>query len=276
MLSIKKWAKKFRKQVPVYIPILKSELLQGRTALITGGTRGLGFAIADAFLKAGAKVIITGREETSLMVARQKLVNSTGVNESFIQTAVLDLMRIEDIGTVFAQISQKNRIDILVNNAGVSNRMKFGEMSEEEYDTVMDTNLKGVYFISQTVSNYMLSSGIEGNILNISSSSGLRPATLPYTLFKWGIGAFTEGLAKKLIGYGIVVNAIAPGQAATTMINNEEDINNPRAPLNRLVTPVEVANMAVILVSDLARTIVGDTIYMTGGSGLLTLDDIDY
>lgn len=119
---------------------------------------------------------------------------------------------------------------------------------------------------------------IKGNILNISSSSGIRPAVSAYALSKWGIQGLTLGLAKSLAPYGIVVNSIAPGPTATPMLlgNDIQNINRPRLPSGRYAMPCEIANMAVMLVSEMGRTIVGDTIYMTGGAGLITFDDIDY
>jgi len=119
---------------------------------------------------------------------------------------------------------------------------------------------------------------IKGNILNIVSSSSLRPALTPYTISKWGMRSFTLGLAKVLIPYGIVVNALAPGPTATEMLIKDgyDGIENQANPSGRFATASEVANMAVILVSSIGRMIVGDTIYMTGGAGLFTYDDIKY
>lgn len=274
-MNIKKIIKRFRKKTPVYIPVFKSELLNNRTALITGGTRGLGLAIASAFINSGANVIITGRTQSSLDQAQTLIIETTKCSKDRIKTLILDLSLISSIKNIASEIDKYN-IDILVNNAGVSDELTFESMTEEEYDFVMDTNLKGTYFLSQEVSNYMMHNNIKGNILNIASSSSLRPATLPYTLSKWGIRGFTEGLSKKLIKRGIVVNGIAPGQCATSMVINDDSLNSQRSPIERLITPQEIANMSVILVSDIGRSIVGDVVYMCGGSGVITFDDVDY
>ena len=120
---------------------------------------------------------------------------------------------------------------------------------------------------------------IQGNILNIASFSSLRPADSAYTLSKWGIRGFTLGMAKTLAPHGIVVNGLAPGQTATPMLmkdSNDGNLSCLRTPLGRFATPEEIANMAVILVSDMSRSIMGDIIYMTGGSGLLTYEDNTY
>ena len=125
---------------------------------------------------------------------------------------------------------------------------------------------------------YMKENKVEGNILNVGSSSCLRPATSAYTLSKWGIRGLTLGLAKSLAPYGITVNGIAPGPTATPMLleDSQSNITNNSNPIGRYVLPEEIANMAVVLVSSMGRTIVGDMIYMTGGAGIITYDDINY
>lgn len=138
----------------------------------------------------------------------------------------------------------------------------------------MDTNVKGTFFVSQAVGNYMIENRIKGHILNISSSSALRPAWGPYQISKWAIRGFTLGLAEKLQPYGIVVNAIAPGQTATPMLGKDsrDDIYNDYALAGRYIMPEEVANLAVFMVSGMGNMIVGDSVYMTGGSGTITLE----
>jgi 3-oxoacyl-[acyl-carrier protein] reductase len=119
---------------------------------------------------------------------------------------------------------------------------------------------------------------ITGNILNIISSSGLRPAASAYTLSKWGVRGLTLGLAKSLIPYDIVVNGLAPGPTATPMLmkDGSEEIGHTSNPLGRYAMPEEIANMAVVLTSGMGRTVVGDIVYMTGGAGIITFDDMDY
>ena len=120
---------------------------------------------------------------------------------------------------------------------------------------------------------------IKGNILNVASASSLRPANSAYTLSKWGIRGLTLGLAKALAKDGITVNGIAPGPTATPMLMKDNQNDNmvlERLPLGRYIMPEEVANMAVILVSSMGRAIMGDIIYMTGGAGILTYDDVPY
>lgn len=169
------------------------------------------------------------------------------------------------------------KIDILVNNAGVQGS-EFPNATEEKYDIAMDTNLKACFFLSQLLGNYMVKQGIKGNILNVCSSSSLRPAISAYTISKWGLRGLTLGLAKSLISHGIVVNGLAPGATATPMLNKSDadNISYPYSPLGRLIMPEEIANMAVLLVSNMGRSIVGVIVYMTGGMGVITYDDIKY
>ena len=192
---------------------------------------------------------------------------------------LMDNSHISSFEDIFQKILSLigGRLDILVNNAGVMGG-NFGSASEQEYDKVLATNLKGSFFLSQIVAKHMKNNSIKGNILNIASSSSLRPANSAYILSKWGIRGLTLGLAKTLIPYDIVVNGIAPGPTKTPMLIDEKqkDIINENNPLGRYIMPEEIANMAVILVSNMGRSIVGDIIYMTGGAGIITLDDIKY
>ena len=187
-------------------------------------------------------------------------------------------MNILDIPAISKQIHsaaakfKENRIDILVNAAGVINHSDFFHMTEEEYDAIMDVNVKGTFFVSQAMGKYMMEKKVKGHILNVSSSSALRPAMSPYRMSKWAIRGFTLGLAEVLLPYGIIVNAIAPGPVATGMMNKREGDNLYKAnqPSGRYATPEEIANLAVFMVSDMGNLIVGDTFYITGGSGTIS------
>lgn len=272
---------RFKKQTPVYIPILQSELLKDRVALITGGTSGIGYSIAKAFLESGAFVIITGRDISrvdkccsdlrKLSLSYKDKVLGIDIDQSNIALIENRLSNISDI------LGSK-KIDILVNNAGIIKGANFGKTEVSDFDLTIETNLKGVYFMSQFIANLMKENNIKGNILNIASSSSNRPAISPYMLSKWGIKGLTLGLAKLLISDGIIVNGLAPGPTYTPMLINDNNntIDLSSNPLGRYATPEEIANMAVILVSDLGRLIVGDIIYMSGGAGMITVDDIKY
>lgn len=268
---------------PVVARVVKmapSEWLAGRTALITGGTSGIGYAIADAFLAAGAEVVVTSRTEQRAREARDRLAAGNTKRHSKIHGMAMDVSDTAGLQPAFERVvasTTAKRIDILVNNAGVLGGGIF-DTTPEEFDAVLDTNLKGTVFLSRTVARYMIENKIKGNILNIASSSSLRPAISAYTLSKWGIRGLTLGLAKALIPYGIVVNGIAPGPTATPMLlpDGGEDIGHDTLPVGRYAMPEEIANMAVVLVSGMGRTVIGDIVYMTGGAGLITFEDMNY
>lgn len=263
----------FSMKIPVNNPILYGELLSGRYALITGGTSGIGFAIAEAFLRNKANVVITGRSKQKITDAVERLKKE--FPEQAVTGVELDNCDISKMQEVFRKVLGGGKIDILVNNAGVINKTFFGSTQENDFDLVIDTDLKGPYFLSELFAGYMKENKIQGNILNVSSSSAIRPASNSYGLAKWGIRGMTLGFAKHLSADGIVVNAIAPGPTATSMLLDagNKDINRPSSPSERYATPEEIANLAVILVSDLGRMVNGDTVYVTGGCGLLTFDD---
>lgn len=263
---------------PQIAVLSQSELLKGRCALITGGSSGIGYAIAKAFLNAGSSVVITGRNENRLHTAIKNLEHEGSVFYFAMDNKKVDKLEhsLIEIVEMIKRNGLKN-IDILVNNAGV-NSVGMPKASEEEYDNVMDTNLKGVYFLSQIFATYLIKNNIQGNILNIASASCLRPANSPYILSKWGVRSLTMGMAKSLEKYGITVNGIAPGPTLTPMMHISEDGNIAlnRLPLGRYVLPEEIANMAVVLTSDMGKSIIGDIVMMTGGAGNITFDDVPY
>ena len=186
---------------------------------------------------------------------------------------VLDVKAMPGKVSEAAGIFGEDRIDILVNSAGVVSHSGFEEMTEEEYDKIMGINAKGTYFMSQAVSKFMIERKIHGHILNVSSSSSLRPAWTPYQISKWAVRGLTLGLADSLLPYGITVNAIAPGPVATPMLGKHEgdSIYNPYNPSGRYSMPEEIAELAVFMASSMGDLIVGDTFYITGGSGTITL-----
>lgn len=265
------------KITPITVPVLSGNLLIDRKALITGGNRGIGFAIADAFIKNGASIIITGRNKEALLSAKTKLLTENNCPESLVNYFVLDNSQEinEDILRNF--LIQSGKIDILVNNAGIMNGCDYFDCTQENFDNVISTNLKSTFFISQVFSKYMIDNNISGNILNICSSSCIRPGDSPYVLSKWSMRSLTLGLAEKLLPYNIIVNGLAPGPTATDMLGKTENdsLLLETKPLGRLILPEEIANLAVVLVSNLGKIVVGDTLFATGGSALLT-QDISY
>lgn len=266
------------KKEKVIIPRFQSNLLSERCAFITGGTSGIGYAIAKSFLDSGAKVVICARNYDRLKNAKMKLIDESNCNTDRIEIFEIDISSVQNVINKLPHILESNKIDIFVNNAGINGGDIFPNTSEEDYDRILDTNLKGMYFVSQEVAKYMVKNKIKGNILNITSSSSLRPGISPYIISKWGEKSLTIGMAKKYLPYGIVVNGLAPGSTLTPMLKsaNENDLYLEYSPSKRYAAPEEIGNLAVILVSEIGKMIVGDTIYATGGAGIITFDDMMY
>lgn len=249
-------------------PVLEGKLLKDKVALIVGGAGGIGFAIAKAFFDNGCKVIITGRDE-------DKLINLCETIKS--SDFCYFCMGLDDINKFDAEINNivsiYGKIDILVYGAGVHGNDMFGSIRESTWDNVMNINLKAMYFICQSVSNYMIRNAVKGHILTVSSASCNKPGWTPYEISKNAVRALTLGMADKLISHGIVVNSIAPGPVATKMLQrNNENLSWEGNPTGRMCTPEEIANIAVIMVSDVGNMIVGDTYFVSGGSGTICLD----
>ncbi len=264
------------------IPPIQGDYLSGKNAVITGGTSGIGFAIASAFLRCGcANVMITSRTEEKLHRAVSLLKEQHPGKSHQIHGAILRLSPISTIEPEFQGLCRQlpgGSVDIWVNNAGIYKGTRFGTVSEDDFDALMDVNLKSQYFISQIVASHMIGNQTKGNILNMCSSSSYRPSIDPYMLSKLGMSGLTLGMAKKLIEYGIVVNGIAPGPTATPMLRKKpgDDLRHGGVPAGRYVLPEEIANLAVFLVSGMGRMIVGDVVKMTGGSAVTTYDDVRY
>lgn len=254
------------KLVPVEVPVFHNALLKGRRALITGGGSGIGLAIAEAYGRSGASVVLSGRTVTRLEDASHNL-ERLGVEVSVVDLDVCD------VASFAGKLDTIGDFDILVNNAGFVGGGVFGTTSEVDYNRVLETNLRGAYFLSQEVSSRWIKNKVKGNILNICSASSLRPGESPYILSKWGLRALTLGMARRLVKHGIVVNGLAPGCTNTDQFSRDGDLTNGRNPSGRLVTTTEIGNMAVVMVSSLARMVVGDVLFVTGGGAITTLDD---
>jgi 3-oxoacyl-[acyl-carrier protein] reductase len=265
------------RKTTVNIGILdNNQLLAGRTAIITGGTSGIGLAIAKHFVRSGAFVIITGRSQNRIDEACNIISQETATN-GLVRGLEWDNTAVEDFEVKFDEalsILPKDRkhIDILVNNAGILGGT-IEKASLEDYDLIMNTNLRGTFFLSRIVCEYYKEHNIHGNVLNIASSSSIRPAESVYTISKWGIRGLTLGLARHYSRYGITVNGLAPGPTATPMLLKKDKDNLFKdIPLGRYILPEEIANFAVVLVSEMGRPIIGDILYATGGFGNVTFE----
>ena len=185
------------KKEKVLVPVYNGNLLYGRRAFITGGSSGIGYAIASAFLKNGARVVISGRNIAKLNHAKAKLIKEVKCNDEDIVCYELDITKIDQYYDQFNYfLDRTDKIDIFVNNAGVNIGDIFPDTNLYDFEKVLETNLKGMYFFSQCIFKYMVNNQIQGNILNITSSSSLRPAISPYIISKWGERSLTLGIAK--------------------------------------------------------------------------------
>lgn len=258
--------KKEKEIIPIPEIIYDKHLLKGKIIFITGGTSGIGFAIAKASLNNGGKVIITSSTNNKLQAALSTL------NSERAKGMLWNITEISTYEKNFERVLSlfpEHRIDVLINSAGLTQKTNFFDTTEEMFDKIINVNVKGLFFISKYIAEYFISQNIKGHILNISSSSAIKPAWGPYQISKWSVRGFTIGLAEQLAPYGITVNAIAPGKTATPMMDMEGNSNLycTNQPSKRYISPSEIANMAVYLISDSGRMVMGDTIYMTGGTG---------
>lgn len=266
----------------INIPVWSQPVLQERNAVITGGTSGIGYAMAETFLSAACrKLLITSRNQERLDKTISKLQSAFPDRRENIFGVILDLTKVDSLKKTFSQIEKQfgtDTIDIWINNAGIYQGTQFGKVTESQWDELMDINLKSQFFLSQCVSDHMLKNGVKGNILNMCSSSSYRPSVDPYMISKLGMSGLTLGMAKKLIPFGIVVNGIAPGPTFTPMLHKSkgDSINHGGVPAGRYIMPQEVANLAVFLASSMGRMIVGDVVKITGGSAVVTYDDVKY
>lgn len=242
-----------------------SDILKGKKILITGGSSGIGRSIAEKCLETGAKVVITGRSYNKLELVKKDINNKNLyiLEWDVSDTNVID-KKIEEI------IIALGGLDILFNNAGIDSYKRFLDVEEEMFDKVMDTNIKGAFFIAQSISRYFLNNKQNGKIINIASIRGIYGTSEPYGISKWGIMGLTKGLGRDLASKGIIVNGIAPGATATAIngINVKENAYYGSTKNKRIALPEEIAEIALFLASDAANHIVGEVIVCDGGESL--------
>ena len=236
--------------------------LKDKVAIITGGSRGIGYATADKFLKEGAAVIVTASTQGSADRAVTKLKEK--YPDAIVDGISPDLASLESVSKAFKEVTGKyGCVDILVNNAGISESTPFMEYTEETFDKVMDLNVKGVFTAT------MVARG-EGVILSTSSMVSIsgQPSGFAYPASKFAVNGFTISLARELGPKGIRVNAVAPGITETDMMKAvPREVIEPmieRIPLRRLGQPEDIANAFVFLASDEASYITGVILSVDG------------
>ena len=242
--------------------------LKDKVAIITGGSRGIGFATAVKFLKEGATVVIAANSKDSALKAVCKLKEM--FPSSTINGISPDLSSLESVKEAYNEVvSEYGRIDILVNNAGVSESTPFADYTEETFNKVIDLNVKGVFNSSRAASEYMINQG-SGVILSTSSMVSItgQPSGVAYPTSKFAVNGMTVSLARELGPKGIRVNAVAPGIIETDMMKAvPKEVIDPmiaRIPLGRLGQPEDIANAFAFLASDEASYINGVILSVDG------------
>ena len=243
-------------------------MLSGKTALVTGASRGIGRAIALELAAAGADVAVNyaGSEEAAAAVARE--IEGMGRRAITIKADVGNAAEAEQM--VSQTIEAFGHIDILVNNAGITRDNLIMRMKEEEFDQVINTNLKGVFNCIKAVTRPMMKQR-SGRIINISSVVGAlgNPGQANYVAAKAGVVGLTKASARELASRGITVNAVAPGFIATDMTDKLSDEQKgallPQIPLGRMGGPEEIARVVRFLASEDASYLTGQTLHVDGG-----------
>jgi gluconate 5-dehydrogenase len=243
--------------------------LKGKTALITGSGSGIGFALAKGLAGAGAKIILNGRNETKLEVAKTKL-EELGAAVSLL---IFDVTHSEAVkNTIENYETNIGPIDILVNNAGINIRGAFEDFNETDWKKVLDTNINGAMNVSQAVAPFMIQRKA-GKIINICSMQSElgRPSVVPYAVSKGGIKMLTKALCAEWAKHNIQVNGIGPGYFETELtqpLKNDPEFDQwlrKRTPANRWGNPEELVGAAVFLASGAGNYVNGHILYVDGG-----------
>ncbi len=246
-------------------------MLEGKVAIVTGASRGIGRQIALYMAREGAAVIVNYNGSAARAEEVVQEIRNAGGQAEAVQCNVSDYEKAQEL--INYVIGQYKRVDILVNNAGITRDNLLMKMSEEEFDAVIDTNLKGAFNCTKHVSRQMLRQK-SGRIINISSVSGVmgNAGQANYCASKAGLIGLTKSVARELGSRGITVNAIAPGFIDTEMTSVlSEDVKKAmgeQIPLRRFGRPEDVAEAAVFLASDKAAYITGQVLCVDGGMAM--------
>ena len=248
-----------------------SHLLQGKVAIVTGGNSGIGKAIVEYLAELGAQVVIDYRSHPEATEELEREIGSYGGCSFGVQA---DVSKLDDLQRLIdAAVAQYGRLDVMVNNAGVETRTSVLDTTPEQYDKVLDVNLRGVFFATQYAAKQMIAQGGGGRIINISSvhEDWPMPGNTAYCLAKGGVRMLTRTAALELAPHGITMVNVGPGAVATPI--NDSTMNNPELmaklnaaiPLGRMARPEEIAKVVGFLASDGASYITATTIFADGG-----------
>lgn len=243
-------------------------MLQGKTAIVTGGTRGIGFAIVKKYLENGANVAVAGSRKESV----DKALAQLSEYEGRVMGIWPDLCNPEAVAADFAAVREKfGSLDILVNNAGISSRTSLYDYTLEEFSKILDLNVKAVFVCSQAAARTMKKQG-GGVIINTSSMVSVygQPSGCGYPTSKFAVNGLTKSLARELAKDHIRVNAVAPGVTRTDMVaalpKELVDRISAGIPLGRVGEPEDIANGCLYLASDMARYVTGDILHIDGAA----------
>lgn len=246
-------------------------LLEGKVAVVTGGTRGIGSAIVQKFLEEGANVALAGSRQETAERAVEALVEENPDLENRLMAIWPNLTDAEDVANAFNKVVDKfGSLDILANNAGVSSRTKLLDYTTDEFERVIDLNVIAVFVCSQAAARIMIEKGIKGSIVNTSSMVGkhAQASGSAYPTSKFAVNGLTLSLARELAPQGIRVNAVAPGVTHTDMVDAlPEEMIKPliaSIPLGRMGEPEDIANAYAFLASDMGGYISGAVIPVDG------------
>jgi glucose 1-dehydrogenase len=248
-----------------------STLLQGKVAIVTGGNSGIGKSIVEWLAELGAKVVIDYRSHPEATEALEEEIGAYGGSSFGVQA---DVGKLEDLQRlVDTAVSKYGRLDIMVNNAGIETRTSILDTTPDDFDKVLNVNLRGVFFATQYAAKQMIAQGSGGRIINISSvhEDWPMPNNTPYCVAKGGVRMLTRTAGVELASKGVTIVNVGPGAVATPI--NDSTMNNPELlaklnaaiPMGRMAQPEEIAKVVGFLASDAASYITATSIFADGG-----------